>query len=174
MPEEYIACFSCGAKSLNIEGNCHNYMLASPACYEMFCEVLAQEYSNFMYSKAHHYTVDAYALQHPGKPTNPQAINSVGTHLISLYFLFEKGYELSKAASIKMEFAQFNKSNNIIKSLKRPKKFEGLTIYDIWDNTDPEKHFALCKEWALSTWQAWAEHHKTIEQWASYLLDSQN
>ncbi|MEM6735706.1 MAG: DUF5946 family protein [Bacteroidota bacterium] len=168
--EEYIPCFSCGAKSLNFEGDGHEYMLASAGCYEMFNEVLEKEYSDFRYSKAHHYTVDSYAVQHPGEPLNQKAINSVGIHLVSLYFLLEEQYDLAKSAKIKMEFAQFNKTKGIIHAIKRPEKFDGITIFEIWDNENPDEHFDLCKQWALDSWTSWKNHHATIEKWANIYL----
>ena len=170
MEEEYIDCFSCGAKTLNIEGDCHEYMLASPGCYEMFNEVLNKEYSGYKYFKAHHYTVDSYAVQHPGDISNQKAINSVGIHLVSLYFLFEKKYDITKSAQVKMEFAQFNKENTVIQPIERPEKFKGLTVFDIWDNEDPDKHFELCKKWAEDSWKSWGNYHETIEKWAHVFL----
>ncbi len=168
--EEYISCFSCGTKSLNIEGESHDYMLASSGCYEMFNEILEKEYSNFTYAKAHHYTVDAYATQHPGKATNSKAVNSVGIHLVSLYFLFEKRMSLTLAADLKMEFAQFNKTYNIITPLEKPARFEGITIHDIWDNENPEKHFELCEKWARNAWTSWKDQHQIIDDWAVKFL----
>ncbi|WP_139063738.1 DUF5946 family protein [Flagellimonas eckloniae] len=169
--EEYKPCFSCGAKALNFEGNCHEYMLSSPGCYEMFTEVLEKEYSDFRYSKAHHYTVDAYATQHPGDVTNQKAINSVGIHLVSLYFLFEKSMNLDSAAELKMAFAQFNKTHKMVQPLQKLEKFNGLTIFDIWDNEKPEHHFELSKIWAKSSWDAWAKERITIEKWALHFLE---
>jgi hypothetical protein len=170
MDEEYIDCFSCGAKSLNLEGECHEYMLASPGCYEMFNEVLNREYSDFRYSKAHHYTVDSYAVQHPGKVSNQKAVNSVGIHLVSLYFLFEKKYDITNSAKVKMEFAQFNKINKIIQPIERPEKFKGLTVFEIWDNENPNEHFELCEQWAENSWESWSNHHETIEKWADLFM----
>ena len=168
--EEYKPCFSCGAKSLNLEGNCHEYMLSSPGCYEMFTEVLEKEYSDFRYSKAHHYTVDAYATQHPGNLTNPKAVNSIGIHLMSLYFLFEKSMNLNSAAELKMAFAQFNKTHKIIQPLQKPEKFDGLTIFDIWNNENPEHHFKLSEIWAKNSWDTWEKERVTIEKWALNFL----
>lgn len=168
--EEYIKCFSCGAKSLNFEGECHDYMLASPGCYEMFNEVLNKEYSDFRYSKAHHYTVDSYAVQHPGEISNQKAVNSVGIHLVSLYCLCEKKYGIEKSAQIKMEFAQFNKEKKVIQPMEHPEIFKGRTIFDIWDNENPNEHFDLCKQWALDTWESWSNQHENIEEWAAPFL----
>ena len=170
MEEDYIKCFSCGALSLKIEGDCHEYMLASSGCYEMFKEVLEKEYSDFTYAKAHHYTVDAYAIQHPGEITNRKAINSVGTHLMSLYFLFNKELNLDKAAQVKMEFAQFNKSKTLIKPLESPEEFKGLTVFDVWNNDNPHEHFELCKNWAYDAWMSWGKHHETIDNWAQIFV----
>ncbi len=171
MEQEYVNCFSCGAKSLNFEGECHEYMLAAPGCNEMFHEVLTREYSDFRYSRAHHYTVDSYAVQHPGEKTNRKAVNSVGIHLVSLYCMFEKNYELERAAEIKMGFAQFNKDQKVIRPIDPPEKFKGLTIFEIWDNESPAEHFVLCKQWALDSWASWSNQHETIEQWAAAFLD---
>lgn len=170
MEYEYIDCISCGAKALNLEGNCHEFMVASPGCYEMFIEVLNREYSDFRYSKAHHYTVDSYAVQHPGEISNRKAVNSVGIHLVSLYFLFEKQYDIEKSAQIKMKFAQFNKDKKTIQPLERPEKFNGLTIFEIWDNENPNEHFELCKQWAADSWESWSNHHETIRKWATAFL----
>lgn len=169
---EYIPCFSCGAKSLNFEAECHEYMLAAAGCYEMFNEVLEREYSDFRYSRAHHYTVDAYAVQHPGDVANPKAVNSVGIHLVSLYFVFEIKWDLGKSAAVKMAFSQFNKTRKIIPPMERPDAFKGLTIFDVWDNENPEAHFDLCQQWARDAWDAWESYHSTIEQWATNFLDS--
>ncbi len=159
---------------MNFEGDCHQYMLAAAGCYEMFTEVLEKEYSDLVYAKAHHYTVDAYAAQHPGEITNKKAVNSIGIHLISLYFLFEKEFKVEKAAKIKMEFAQFNKSKIIVKPLERPERFSGLTIYDVWDNENPIKHFELCKKWAYDSWKSWEKHHGIIENWANMFIKETN
>lgn len=105
-------------------------------------------------------------LNIPEKGLIKKAVNSVGIHLVSLYFLFEKKYEFTKSAQIKMEFAQFNKEHKVIKPIEPPVKFEGLTVFDIWDNEDPDNHFELCKKWAEDAWKSWSSHHETIEKWA--------
>lgn len=168
--EEYIKCPSCGAKALNIEGETHEYMLSASGCWEMFCEVLEKEYSDFQYSKAHHYTVDSYACQHPGESQNPKAVNSVGIHLMSLYMLFEKGMDLEKSADLKSKFAQYNKSNKIITSLDPPKSFGKITVFDIWGLDNKEQHFPVCERWARSVWESWSAHHQKIAQWANDFL----
>ncbi len=75
-----VSCFSCGALAPDIDGPVHRYMDSSPGCWALFGEVLAREYSDYNYASHHRLTVDAYAVQHPGKPS-PPSIGSVAVHL---------------------------------------------------------------------------------------------
>ncbi|MEM8970201.1 MAG: DUF5946 family protein, partial [Bacteroidota bacterium] len=98
---DYINCFGCGAESLNIEGECHKYMLASPGCWMMFTEIMEREYSDLRYWKGHQFTVDAYACQHVGKKEDKRAVNSVNIHLASLYGVFEQGLSISETPTLR-------------------------------------------------------------------------
>lgn len=163
--KKYIECFSCKAKSLNIEGESHEYMLSSPGCWAMFCDLLEKEYSDFRYGKAHHFTVDAYACQHPGKSDDDKAVRSVGIHLASLYMTVEGGMDATEGGFFKNKFAHFNKQNNIIKPLHPPSDLGSITVFDIWNMEEGADHFQKCKEWAKSSWQAWYVHHDLIKKW---------
>jgi len=59
-----IPCEGCGISLADSEGPIHSYMLSSPACWKLYTEVLAREYSDEIYWKVHRLTVDAYAIQH--------------------------------------------------------------------------------------------------------------
>lgn len=159
---DFISCFACGAKSLNIEGECHKYMLAAPGCWIMFNEVLAKEYSDFRYSKAHQFTVDAYACQHIGIKEDKSAVNSVNIHLASLYLMCEEGMDWNGAPQFRQAFSQYYKNNNILEWLTPPKSFGEYTIYDIWENKDPNAHFNLSQKWAKAVWDAWKHQHQRI------------
>lgn len=161
--QEYIPCFACGAKSLNIEGEVHEYMLASPGCWEMFNEVLAREYSDLRYWRAHHFTVDAYACQHVGKKEDRRALNSVNIHLVSLHGIFKKGLSQSEAPKLKEKFSQFHKGKNTLEWLEPP-SFGPLTIFELWDNDDVNLHYELAENWARSVWEAWRPQHEKIDE----------
>jgi len=81
----------------DVEGAVHPYMLSVPGCWQLYGEILAKEYAEVGYRPIHRITVDAYAVQHPGKPVR-QAIQSVAVHLISLYYVLERGYDFQRAA----------------------------------------------------------------------------
>lgn len=120
---DYIKCFECGSNSMNIDGETHEYMLSTPGCWIMFCEVMEKEYTDFMCAKAHHYTVDAYATQHVGHSSDSRAINSVNIHLASLYMLFERNLKVSDTASFKNNYSQHYKGGDIFKWLEPPISF---------------------------------------------------
>lgn len=169
--DEYINCFGCGSKSLNIDGETHEYILSSTGCWIMFCEVLEREYSDFNYAKAHHYTVDAYTTQHVGNENDVRAINSVNIHLASLYMMFERNLDIIDAADFKMNFSQFYKGSGDLVWLEPPISFGNLTIYELWDNNNPELHFSLAEKWAKSVWNSWEKHHQTISRLANNFLN---
>ena len=73
-------------------------MESSPSCWAAYGEVLAREYNDPAFMAAHRLTVDAYAVQHPGRPS-PQSIQSVALHLISLCLVLEQ--ELYHRAAIR-------------------------------------------------------------------------
>ncbi len=159
---DYINCFGCGAQSLNMEGECHSYMLASPGCWEMFTEIMGREFSDMRYAKGHQFTVDAYACQHIGKQEDKRALNSVNIHLAALYDIFEGGVELSEATKLRSQFSQFYKGKNLLKWLDPPESFGHLTVFELWNNEDPDLHFELAKNWARSVWQSWSHQHQHI------------
>ena len=78
-------CFSCGGCFERHEGPTHKYMLSSPGCWKAYGELLAREYGNpLLFGAVHRLTVDAYALQHPGNPSDRRATQSVWIHYVAL------------------------------------------------------------------------------------------
>ncbi len=159
---KFIPCFACGAKSLDVDGICHEYMLSSPGCWTMFGEIMAKEFSNEKYWRAHEFTVDAYALQHIGKKEDKRALNSVNIHLASLYTIFGEGKSYEHAAQYRKEFSQFYKGKDLLDWLEPPESFGQLTIFDSWNNENPDLHFEITEHWAKSVWESWAHQHDKI------------
>src|SRR3990172_11930020 len=93
-----VACIGCGAMFEDREGPTHRYMESSPGCWAVYGEVLAREYGDVSYASLHRLTVDAYAVQHPGRPS-PQSTQSVALHLMSLCLVLERGVEPARATA---------------------------------------------------------------------------
>lgn len=136
-------------------------MESSPACWALYGEVLAREYSDPAYFALHRFTVDAYAAQHPGQPS-PQSIQSVAVHLIRLCLLLEQ--ELSpERANAAMLASVTHKERHVW--LTPPGSLGALTIKDVHRAKDVEEHLRLVRAWAKSVWEAWSTHHATIKSW---------
>jgi hypothetical protein len=57
----------------NKPGKPHKYIGAVAGCWEIYGEILAKEYGEYGYPElTHRLTVDTYAVQHPGTPSDNQ------------------------------------------------------------------------------------------------------
>jgi hypothetical protein len=136
-------------------------MESSPACWAAFGEVLAREYSDPAYFQVHRLSVDAYAVQHPGKPS-PQTIQSVAVHLVRLCLLLERALPMERANDAMLKASEQEKR---FVWLTPPASLGAVTVADVQRATDVEAHMAAVRRWADSAWQAWAPHHATVKDW---------
>lgn len=152
-------CTGCGALLEEREGPVHRYMESSPACWAVFGEVLVREYQDQAYFDVHKFTVDAYAVQHPGRPS-PQTIQSVAVHLIRLCLMLEKGLANERAnaaikAAVEREYVW----------LTPPASMGPVTVVDVHKAVDLAGHKRMVRSWAESAWKAWSGHHDQIKAW---------
>jgi hypothetical protein len=164
LESEFENCPGCGAEFPNIDGPTHRYLGASPGCWAIFEEILAKEYGEYGYPPVHRLTVDAYAAQHPGKPSK-QSIKSVAVHLISLHLMLDLHYEaqratkaISRAAQVSQEYVW----------LEPPASLGELSILDVYQANNVKEHTDRVHIWAHSVWRAWLPHHSTIHRWAEW------
>jgi hypothetical protein len=162
MSEKLVPCFSCGALAPGIEGPSHKYMLSSPGCWAIYGEILARDYSDFNYPPVHRLVVDAYAVQHPGKPMR-QAIQSVVVHLIGLYLSLEKGMG---AKQVTQAIGRATRFSDQFLWLAPPGNLGSITVADVVKTKTLEEYDRLGRAWARSAWEAWAGHHAQIRKWA--------
>jgi hypothetical protein len=163
MNDNLLPCFSCGAWVPDIEGPAHKYMLSSPGCWALYGRILARDYGEFNYPPIHRLAVDAYAVQHPGKPMR-QAIQSVIVHLIGLYLSIEKELDpnfvtkaIGRATQVSEKFYW----------LDPPKDLGSITIADVVQSVTLEEYDRIGRLWARSAWEAWAIHHDQVKTWAN-------
>ena len=136
-------------------------MESSPACWAAFGEVLAREYSDPAYFQVHRLSVDAYAVQHPGKPS-PQTLQSVAVHLVRLCLLLEHGLPMERANDAMLKASEQEKR---FVWLTPPASLGAVTVADVQRAENVEAHMAAVRRWADSAWQAWAPHHSTVRDW---------
>jgi hypothetical protein len=164
-----VPCIGCGAMFPTSAGAVHRYMESSPGCWAAFGEVVAREYSNIAYARAHRLTVDTYAVQHPGQPS-PQSIQSVGLHLISLCLVLQYSVSMERATEVLQESARFKRR---LVWLDPPPTRGNITVADVHAAKDAQEHVQLVRAWADSAWAAWVAHHQTIEEWLQQFAPSQ-
>jgi hypothetical protein len=158
-----IPCVGCGEMVPDADVPGHRYIGSSPGCWAMFGEVLAREYSDFRYARAHRLTVDAYAVQHPGTPS-PHGIASVGLHLIRLHWVLELGWDSERATQAMQRAAEHHKRDFVW--LEPPASPGTITVKSVHESATPEEHAVRVRAWAEEVWRAWSVHHETIRQWA--------
>lgn len=165
MTDELEACPGCGAR-FPAGGAGHPYIGASPGCWQAYGELLAREYGEYGMPPVHRLTVDTYAAQHPGRPS-PQSIQSVAVHLVGLYVVLDRGFDLSKASRVTSEAAAYR---NRYHWLTPPDLTNSLTVEDVLAAETLARHEDRVWEWSRSVWDAWDPHHGTVRDWANVVL----
>jgi len=156
-----VKCMGCGGLFPDIDGPVHRYMESSPGCWQPYGEVLSREYSEPAYADVLRWTVDTYAVQHPGTPSR-QSIQSVGVHLIRLCFFHE--HELSPENANDAMLAA-GKNKHSFTWLEPPTTPTLLTAADVAKTQTVEEHKSAVRAWAQSVWEYWSPHHDTIRSW---------
>lgn len=159
-------CAGCGIALAPFDGPTHRYIESSPACWALYGELLAREFSDPLYFTAHRLSVDTYAVQHPGRESR-QSTQSVAVHLMSLYAVLEGGLSPSAVTPL---LDGFVKAGGY--AWLTPPAFRGrLTVAHVLGARDAVEHGRRVTEWARDAWAAWQPHHGTIARWAAPLLD---
>ena len=160
-------CPGCGARYLpQAADETHAYIGASPACWATFGEVLAREFENPTYGRAHRHTVDVYAVQHPGDDDRRQR-QSVALHLIGLCHWLEHDLDVGRLNAVTQRLAAGARA---WPWLSPPESYP-MTVGDLLAARDGEAHVAHVRRWGESTWDAWSAHRDVVRGWAREALD---
>lgn len=160
-----MRCVGCGAVVPATEGPTHRYMTSAPACWATYGELTAVLLSDPAATSYRQWCVDAFAVQHPGEPTE-QAIQSVAAHLLSLYATLELN---APGAGSHRVINAVTARKGAYAWLTPPIAFT-VTVGDVLASRD-QLHDAAHK-WARSAWDAWRPHHDQVKAWHSALFVS--
>lgn len=160
MPEE--PCPGCGLLLPPSDGPTHAYIGSSAACWALFGEVIAKEFSDPAYGRWHQHTVDAYATQHPGEDGRRQR-QSVAVHLAALCLLLEHGRDDPGA----MPYLRQHLVERLddLPWLTPPQAAWEITVADVAAAAGPDEHARLVRRWAEEVWNGWSAHHDTVRAW---------
>ncbi len=163
---KFVECPGCGSLVMNISEPAHKYIGAVAGCWNIYGKVLGKEFGTNIQPVVQRRIVDAYAVQHPGNES-PLTTQSVAVHLLGLYFIVEKQFDLDTTNNlIKRALLQKDK----FYWLNPPQKRGKTTITDIYKSKTFEEHEKLVDEWAGEVWEAWSEHHQVIKNWAENII----
>ena len=127
-------------------------MLSSPGCWADYGQVLAREYEDSaLFADAHRWTVDAYALQHPGLHGERRAFRSVRLHYVSLHLIFEHGRSHQAATAALGKLAALD-----YQPLPTPPASFDITLSHVLA-ADASEHVERVEAWARSAYLGWSE-----------------
>ncbi len=159
-------CIGCGALLDRSEGPVHRYMDGSPACYALFNQILACEYSDAALLPTHRLTVDTYAVQHPGQAKTRQQIQSVGLHLARLGLQLARAIPPNETNEVMLDLGKHKQTLDYIE----PPSIFRMTVAEVAKFSGRSQHSDKVREWAKSTWEDWSVHHKYILRWTARFL----
>lgn len=160
-------CPGCGALLPVVDGPAHRYIGASAACWAIYSAMLNAGEPPIAPTPALAQTVDAYAAQHPGTPSN-QAPQSVAVHLITLYAVFVKGTDVERLMWVRQRALRSKpgEKHGRFHWLTPPDFAGSLTVADIANAADPRARAELVERYVYEVWELWARSHAaTITKW---------
>ncbi len=128
----------------------HAYMLSTPGCWAAFGEVLAREYADpALFSRSHRWTVDSYAVQHPGLATDRRAVQSVRLHYAALYLNLEEGRQHIDLPALQTLLA----GQSVEPLPTMPARF--AVTHEALLAANLGAHVGLAGDWAEASFEAW-------------------
>ena len=144
------ACPSCGMAAAGGLAGCH-------AAYEA---VLARDYSDALYFRAHRTLVDCYCLQHPDRYC--ASAKSLAAHLIGLAFAVERGGTVAVAPE---RLRKWLDGDPGLKKPELPAARGDLTLAEVLAAPDAQAHTEAVARWARAVWTAYAPLHGVAREW---------
>jgi hypothetical protein len=102
-------------------------------------------------------TVDAYAVQHPGRPGS-SSTPSVWIHLAAMHLVLERGWSADRLISIRRVVAD---GNDGWPWLTPPAWMGGIGAIDVTSATATDVA-KVVRNWVEAAYAAWADHHAAI------------
>jgi hypothetical protein len=161
-----IACIGCGALVPDVVGPTHRYLGASPGCWALYGELLAAELLDRERAPMQRLTINAYAVQHPGK-AGPQTSQSVWVHLVGLCLVLERGMPADRTTGLMARLAGQRRS---FEWLEPPASLGARTILDVRAAEGLDAYDQAVATWSVSAWLAWEPHHEAVRALVDELL----
>ncbi len=153
-------CPGCQALLPTLEnGARHRYMTSSAACWAIFNSLNDPE-RPLATAQFNNLIVDAYAVQHPGTPSD-QTINSVAIHAMVLYAILTRDFKPDQALWLRQRPGRVKSTQKHSRFhwLTPPSFDSSLTVADVAAGKTPLERSMLVERWVKDVWSCWAELH---------------
>jgi len=130
-------------------------------CRQRFEELLARDFSDALYFRAHRMFVDTYCLQHPDQYC--VSAKSLAAHLAGLGWILERG---ASAATGPAALHRWLSGNRALEKPPLPEARGPLTIGDLPEAASPDEWSVAVRRWAEGVWTAYAALHDHARAWA--------
>lgn len=149
----HAPCPDCGAAFAPADIAPHAYLGGSTGRRAAFSEVMALEFQDPAYFPAPRLSVDAYAAQPPGDPSDRRAIQSATVRLAAPYVLLEEGRDAVQARARLTPLAAACKDRFRPLAPPAPEAY-ALTVKDALAAAGAP--IAVVRRWAGDVRRAWA------------------
>lgn len=154
-----VVCPGCGLVGGDRDGPTHPYMLSSPRCWSVYGELLATGPAGTL-------AVDAYAVQHPGRPER-RAIQSVGAHLVSLCAAFERAWPAERASQLLRRAVDREPD---WKWLDPEPPLGTVTVATVLGSEGWDGRSQMVQRWAEEMWHVYEAHHPLVRTWLDAVI----
>jgi hypothetical protein len=154
-------CPGCQAVLPTIEsGSIHRYMTSSATCWAIFNSLNDPEHP-LAPNEFNNLIVDAYAVQHPGTPSN-QTINSLAVHSMVLYGILTRGFKPDQALWLRQRPGRFKSTEKHSRFhwLTPPSFDSSLNVSDVAAGNTPLERSRLVERWVKDVWSRWSDLHQ--------------
>jgi Family of unknown function (DUF5946) len=160
MTDSFETCVGCGAILPASDGPVHRYMDSSAACWAIF-NALNDPIRPLEFAPFNVLIVDAYAVQHPGVPSSPQAINSVAVHLMILHGILERVFKIDQAVWLRQRPGRPGsiERHSRFHWLTPPSFANCLTVADVIAGETPHERSRIVEAWVRDVWRVWSMTH---------------
>lgn len=163
--EPVVACVGCGRIVPDIEGPTHRYLESSPGCWAAYTTLPFGGMAGSAELPHSAMTVDAYAVQHPGRP-GPSSTPSVWIHLAAMQLVLERGWPADRLVEIRRTVAD---ANDGWPWLTPPASMGDIGAIDV-AAAAADDVAAVVRAWVEAAYSAWADHHGEIRELTNRLL----
>ena len=162
-----VGCPGCGLLHRPTGADRPQDLRATGECAEEHARAVSCFYSDPELVPLRQYAVDAYACQHP-LATTRRGVQTTALCLMTLDLVLERGQDVAAGPALHEEM--MGTRPGVFVALPAPVPGAALTHRHLTAAVDGPGRGERAREWALSVWGTWRQHHGQVRQWNRLLV----